>query len=181
MNTFEATSANVHDTAPVPDLLAETEEVKAAFARVVNRLIADRATLPADLREVQETYSGTDNLSRRLHELDERLTAEAQAILGLIARNARAAQIQDDGNTACEAAVSRYEATNAEREKGTADIRQRGIRRREFERFIAEPEKLPEAASTIDDSLRGSLVEYVTVGRDKAMLFTLIGGAKIKA
>ena len=42
-----------------------------------------------------------------------------------------------------DAAVSRYEAPKAEREKVAADIRQRGIRRREFERFIVELEKLP--------------------------------------
>ncbi len=45
-----------------------------------------------------------------------------------------------------------------------ADIRQRGIRRREFERFITELEKLPETVSEFDEALWGSLVEYVTVG-----------------
>ena len=52
-----------------------------------------------------------------------------------------------------DAAVSRYEATKAEREKVAADIRQRGIRRREFERFIVELEKLPEAVSDFDETL----------------------------
>ena len=60
--------------------------------------------------------------------------------------------------------VSRYEATKAEPEKVAADIRQCGIRRRTFERFITEPEKAAEAVSEFDDTLRGSLVEYVTVG-----------------
>ncbi len=45
----------------------------------------------------------------------------------------------------------------------------------------ADLQKLPETVSEFDDVLWGSLVEYVTVGRDKAMLFTLIGGAKMKA
>ena len=80
-----------------------------------------------------------------------------------------------------DAAASRYEATKAEREKVAADIRQRGIRRREFERFIVELEKLPEAVSEFDDALWGSLVEYVTVGKDKTMAFTLIGGTEMKA
>ena len=80
-----------------------------------------------------------------------------------------------------DAAVSRYEATKAEREKVASDIRQRGIRRREFERFITELEKLPEAVSVFDETLWGSLVEYVTVGKDKTMVFTLIGGTEMKA
>ena len=156
------------------------EEVKAAFVRAVNKLIADRSTLLADLGEVQQTYSETDELDQRLHELDDRLNAEADAVQELITRNARVAQNQDDYSAAYDSAVSRYEATNAERGQVTAEIRQRGIRRREFERFIDELKKLPEAVSEFDKALWGSLVEYVTVGKDKTMVFTLIGGNELR-
>ncbi len=61
------------------------------------------------------------------------------------------------------------------------DIRQRGIRRREFKKFSIELEKLPEAVSDFDETLWGSLVEYVTVAKDKKMVFTLIGGTEMKA
>ena len=80
-----------------------------------------------------------------------------------------------------DAAVIRYEATKAEREKVAADIRQRSIRRREFERFITELEKLPIAVSEFDETLWGSLVEYVTVGKDKTMVLTRLGGTEIGA
>ena len=66
-------------------------------------------------------------------------------------------------------------------QKVAAGIRQRGIRRREFERFISELEKLPEAVSEFDETLWGSLVDYVTVSKDKSMVFTLIGGTEMKA
>ena len=98
----------------------------------------------------------------------------------LIAQNARVAQNQDDYNTAYDAAVSCYEATKAEREKVAADIRQRGIRRREFERFITELEKLPGLVTEFDEAIWGSLVEYVTVGKDKTMVFTLLGGTEMQ-
>ena len=77
-------------------------------------------------------------------------------------------------------AVSRYEATKAEREQVAAEIRQRGIRRREFERFIAELEKLPDAVTEFDEALWGILVEYVTIKKDKTMVFTMIGGTEIE-
>ena len=51
--------------------------------------------------------------------------------------------------------------------------------RREFRRFITEPEKLPEAVAEFDEALWGSLFKYVTVGKDKTMVFTVIGGTKI--
>lgn len=154
---------------------------KLSFCFGSSRQAANQATLLVDLRKIQQTYSGTDDLSQSLHELDDRMNAEAEAVQGLIAQNARVALNQDDYNAAYDAAVSRYEATKAEREKVAADIRQRGIRRREFERFITELEKLPEAVSEFDETLWGSLVEYVTVGKDKTMVFTLIGGTEVKA
>ena len=48
-------------------------------------------------------------------------------------------------------------------------------------RFITELEKLPEAVSEFDETLWGSLVDYVTVGKDKTMMFTLLGGTEMKA
>ena len=60
-------------------------------------------------------------------------------------------------------------------------VRQHSIRRREFERFITELEKLPEAVSEFDETLWGSLVEYVTVGKDKTMVLTRLGGTEIGA
>ena len=41
-------------------------------------------------------------------------------------------------------------------------------------------EKLPEAVSEFDEAIWGSLVEYVTVGKDKTMVFTLIGGTEMR-
>ena len=35
--------------------------------------------------------------------------------------------------------------------------------------------------SEFDEALWGSLVEYVTVGKDKTMVFTMIGGTEITA
>ena len=56
-----------------------------------------------------------------------------------------------------------HEAIKAEREKVAADIRQRGIRRREFERFITTLESLPDEVTDFSEDLWGSLVEYLTV------------------
>ena len=69
----------------------------------------------------------------------------------------------------------------AERDQVAADIRKRGIRRREFERFITELEKLPGLVAEFDEAIWGSLVEYVTVRKDKTMVFTMIGGTEIEA
>ena len=157
------------------------DEVKAAFIRAVNKMSGDRKALMADLREVQQAFSGSEELESRLRELDERLNAEADEVQEMIATNARVAQNQDEYSTAYDAAVGRYESTKAERDSVAAEIRQKGIRRREFERFITELEKLPDAVTEFDESLWGSMVEYVTVRKDKTMVFTMIGGTEIEA
>ena len=100
---------------------------------------------------------------RRLRKLDERLNAEADAVQELIAQNARVAQNQDDYNHRYDEMVSRFEATKAERDALAAEIRQRGIRRREFERFITTLESLPDEVTDFSEDLWGSLAEYLTV------------------
>ena len=133
----------------------------------------------ADLREVQKDYSGTGGLERTLLELDERMNAEADAVQDLIATNARVAQNQDDYNARYEALVSQYEATKAERDRVAAEIRQKGIRRREFERFITTLEKLPETVTKFDEAMWSSLVDYVTVNGKDDLTFTLACGVEI--
>ena len=149
------------------------EEVKAAFIRAANKLVEEREWLLADLREIQATYSGTDEREERLRELDERLNAEADAVQELIAENARVAQNQDDYNRRYDEAVSRFETTKAERDALAAEIRQRGIRRREFERFITTLETLPDEVTDFSEDLWGSLVEYLTVYAKDDLRFML--------
>ncbi len=156
-------------------------EIKAAFIRMVNKLAAERDPLIADLREIQKTYSVTDELDRALRELDERMNAEADAVQNLIANNARIAQNQDDYNVRYEALVSQYEATKAERDRMAAEIRQKGIRRREFQQFITTLEKLPEEVTAFEGAMWSSLVEYVTVSGKDDLRFTLACGTEIKA
>ena len=93
----------------------------------------------------------------------------------------------DDGNhpqngegIRYEALSARFQETKDKYDAVTTEIAQRGIRRREFERFIAELEKLPGAVTEFDEALWGSLVEYVTIKKDKTMVFTMIGGTEIE-
>ena len=51
-------------------------------------------------------------------------------------------------------------STKAEQDALAAEIRQRGIRRREFERFITTLESLPDQVTEFDETLWGSLAVY---------------------
>lgn len=155
------------------------DEIRAAFVRMVNSI--DREPLLADLREIQATYSGTGDLEPRLRELDARMNKEADAVQELIAENARVAQNQDEYNARYDEMVSRYEATRVEHDQLASEIRQRGIRRREFDRFIATLESLPETITEFDEALWGSMVEYVTVYGKDDLRFMLPCGVEMRA
>ena len=60
-------------------------------------------------------------------------------------------------------------------------IAQRGIRRREFGRFIHSLEALPEMVTEFSEELWGSLVDHVTVHSKDNIVFTLTNGMEIKA
>ena len=77
--------------------------------------------------------------------------------------------------------VDRYEATKAERDRVASEIRQRGIRHREFDRFIATLESLPEAVAEFDEALWGGMVEYVTVYSKDDIRFMLPCGVEVEA
>ena len=91
----------------------------------------------------------------------------------LLAQNAWVAQNQDDYNRRYDEMVSQYEATKAERDALTAEIRQRGIRRREFERFITMLESLTDQVKDFSEDLGGKLAECLTVYAKDDLRFML--------
>ena len=156
------------------------DEIKAAFLRLVNILITDRKWILAELRTVRDTLSGAAELESEQKRLAEQLNADADAVQNLIAENARVAQNQKEYALRYDALASRFEDTRARYEQVTAEIAARGIRRREFDRFIRALEKLPDLVTEFDEALWGSLVDCLTVNARDDLAFTLTSGMEIK-
>ena len=156
------------------------EDIKKAFISVMNQLIGGKEEILSELRSVMETLSGTEELVREQKQLAEQMNADAEAVQELIAENARKAQDQETYTLRYEALVSRFEETKAKHAQVTQEITLRGIRRREFGRFIAEVEKLPQAITEFDETLWGSMVDHLTVHSRDNIVFTLTGGMEIK-
>ncbi|WP_274939990.1 recombinase family protein [Chordicoccus furentiruminis] len=157
------------------------DEIKDAFIRVVNSLVTDKDEVLAELKAVQAELSGTKELEAEQRRLAEQMNVDADAVQEIIAVNARVAQDQAEYNVRYEALVSRFETTKAQYEKVTAEITAKGVRRREFGRFIQSVEKLPKIVTEFDEALWGSLVDHLTVYSKDNMVFTLSSGMEIKA
>ena len=128
-----------------------------------------------------DTYSGTESLEAELRILDEQMNREVDAVQKLISQNARVARNQDEYAAEYDAMVTKYEATKAKHDQVAAEIRAKGIRHREFERFILELDKLPDVVMEFDEALWGSFVEKVTVFSKDDIRFLLPCGTEIRA
>ena len=127
------------------------------------------------LRELVVALSlDSSNFSRNMR------TINAQ-IKEAIAENARVAQNQVEYSIRYEALSARFQETKDKYDAVTAEIAQRGIRRREFGRFIHSLEALPEMVTEFSEELWGSLVDHVTVHSKDNIVFTLTSDMEIKA
>ena len=104
------------------------DEIKAAFVRAANKLVTDRNLVLKELREIQRTLTGTDELEAEQKQLAEQMNADADAVQELIAQNARVAQDQTEYNLRYDALVSRFDKTKARYEQVTAEIALKGVR-----------------------------------------------------
>ena len=158
------------------------DEVKEAFISVCNRLIVDRSEILDDLKAAQAMLSGTAELETEQRRLAEQMNVDDDAVRQVISENARVAQNQEAYRIRYEALVSRFEETKARYDAVTEEIRMRGIRRREFGRFIAEVEKMGDKPiRKFDEALWGALVDHITVHAKDNIIFTLNSGTEIQA
>ena len=61
------------------------EEIKAAFVKMVNKLIADRTSILADLNEVRSTFSGTEELEAERQRLTIQMNKDDEAVKAAVA------------------------------------------------------------------------------------------------
>ena len=147
----------------------------------MDKLTTDRALILEELREDQAMLTGTEDLEKEQKRLAEQMNVDADAVQEAIAENARVAQNQEEYSIRYEALSARFQETKDKYDAVTAEIAQRGIRRREFGRFIHSLEALPEMVTEFSEELWGSLVDHVTVHSKDNIVFTLTSGMEIKA
>lgn len=157
------------------------DEIKAAFLRMANSLITDRDMILEELREDQSLLTGTEELEKEQKRLAEQMNVDADAVQEAIAQNARVAQDQAEYSVRYEALSARFQETKARYDAVTDEITRRGIRRREFGRFIHSVEALPEMLTEFSEELWGALVDHMTVHGKENIVFTLTSGMEIKA
>jgi chromosome segregation ATPase len=100
-------------------------------------------------------------------------------IQNLVSENARVAQDQEDYQKRYDALMERYDSVQASIDEVAGQIVEReakAIRLTEFAKELKERDSL---ITEFDSRLWGSLVESVTIGKDKEMMFRFRDGTEI--
>ena len=102
------------------------EEIQQGFIKAVNKLLAIRQEVIANLREVQAELGGTEDLEAEIARLDNERTVTGKLLQELIDQNARVAQDQTDYQQRSDEMFARFEAA----EKALAEA-QKSLRQKE--------------------------------------------------
>ncbi len=99
----------------------------------------------------------------------------------IVAENARIAQDQEEYQKRYEGLVGRYDAAKARYDDVVTAISAKEAQSERLARFIKVLKEQDGAVTEFDETLWGSMVDYVTVGRDKKMTVTFKDETEIQA
>ena len=142
-------------------------------------LLEDKGEVIGNLQLLRETVSDTSELEKQLEDTADEVNVLAEMAQNAISENARRPLDQTAYTERFNSLISRYEAQKRkceELEGRIADIRAND---KLMEEFIGTIAKLDGAVTEFSESLWGSLVDHVTVFKNKSVTFTFKGGTEI--
>lgn len=155
------------------------EEIKTAFVKAVNRLVAERDEVIATIEAIRHKLGDTSELELQKKEQMGEMEVVAGLIEEWIHENARVAMNQETYNERYNALDTRYRAAETKVAEIVAEIKKLKDRDQTLQRFInALRDTGPVTA--FDEGMWGHLVDYVTVHNKGDMTFTFKDGTEIK-
>lgn len=123
------------------------KEIQQGFIKAMNRLLAIREEVVANLREVQAELGGTDELEAEITRLENERNVTAELVQQLIDQNARVAQDQDDYQRRYDEMFTRYEDAEKALAAAQESLHQKETRNEQIEDFISEIQAMPDSIS----------------------------------
>jgi DNA invertase Pin-like site-specific DNA recombinase len=155
------------------------DEIKSLFVSAVNRLIADKASIIADVEVVCRKLMETADLKAEA----EKLTVEMDVVSGLVqklvADNASAAMSQEDYGKRYDALVTRFEKAKLRLAEVERQIADKGARLKRVHAFLRELRAQDALIAKFDEHLWHSLIEKVTVYSKNEVRFAFKDGSII--
>lgn len=157
------------------------EEVKKAFVSAYNQLVTEKREIIANTELIRKALCATDALREEKTHLEEEITVLVEMTQNIINENARIAQDQDEYQKRYEGLVQRYDEAKARYDEVVKAISAKEAKGEQLAGFIRTLRSQEGVLKEFDSSLWGSMVDFVTVSRDKAMIVTFRDGTEIQA
>ena len=143
--------------------------------------MTEKKEILANTEIIRRTLCNADALQEEKRQLENEMAVLADMAQTIIAENARIAQDQGEYQKRYDSMVARYEAAKAKYDETAAAIVAKESKSARLESFIKTLKEQDGIIKEFDVSLWGSMVECVTVGRDKKMAITFRDGTEIDA
>ena len=142
------------------------EEIKAMFIKAYNELISERKEIIANAEIIRKTLCTTDTMLAEKQQLEDEILVLVEMTQNLVAENARVAQDQEEYQKRYDSLVLRYETAKKNYDELAAKIEQKEARGERIQRFIKILREQDGIITEFDDALWGSMVEFVTIGKE---------------
>lgn len=157
------------------------EEVKKAFVSAYNQLVTEKREIITNTELIRKTLCSTDALREEKNRLEEEITVLVEMTQSIINENARVAQNQDEYQKRYDGLVKRYDEAKARYDEVVTAISEKEAKGEQLAGFIRTLRSQEGVLKDFDSSLWGSMVDFMTVGRDKKMTVTFRDGSEILA
>ncbi len=156
------------------------EEVKAAFLSAYNKLVSEKAEIVANAETIRETLCRTDVLEEEKRSLENDMAVLAGMVQNIIGENARIAQDQGEYQERYNGLVERYDIAKAQYDEVARTITEKEAQNERLAGFIKILKAQDGIIAEFDERLWSSMVDFVTVGKNKEMAVTFRDGTEIK-
>lgn len=155
--------------------------IKEIFIKAANKLLEDKDEIISNFEILKTTAFNTDELEDRKINLQTELQETADSIQNIINENAHTALDQEEYQRRYDNHVEKFDATKAELETVTEQIKDKITRHKNLGIFLDELQKQNGLISEFDTCLWNSMVDCVTVYRDDNIQFVFKNGNIILA
>lgn len=169
-----------HDgkTCSTPNLTED--EIKSSFVAAVNKLIANKGEVIANLEAMSQTLFGTEVLECAREKLSAEMDLLQNMIQAAIAENAHIALDQAAYQKRFDKMREKYEDAKRQHDDIKQQIADKTSARVAASRFIGTLKKMDGLITEFDPSLWGSLLDHVAVYSKEDMRYTFKDGTEIK-
>ena len=156
------------------------EEIIAAFIKAMNILITERDEIIENIQLIRQTVCNVTTLEQEQDKLRSEMEIVVELTQSCVAENARTAQNQEDYQKRYDGLVERYEKVKSRYDAIMEAIEEKQAHYEKLGIFIDILEKHGAPITEFDAGMWGSMVEYITVDKDKKMTVTFKDGSEIQ-